>query len=210
MKPTDKVKVNGKEYLVQTTLGDGAFAFVYKCKAPDGSLVACKVMQLQDETQALEAEAEASLFRSISFHPNIVKFLDSESRRGRLTEVVIVQELLGESLFTMMQQKSARPKDFFEDSFVLVVVSQVASALSHLHHLDLFHRDVKPENILLAGKSPKVVVLFESFKEYLLICEFGSFFGSCATLGLLVAEPLFRQAKSSEQSWSKRLKRKLL
>jgi serine/threonine protein kinase len=158
----NKVKVNGKEFSVQATLGEGAFAFVYKCKAPDGSLVAIKSLQLQDSAAQEEALAEAALFKQIPFHPYLVKFIDSESHRGQL---FIVQELLGESLFSMMQKKSERPNDFFDDLFVLTVVSQISSALAHLHSMDIFHRDVKPENILLAAKSPR---------NLWKLCDFGS------------------------------------
>ncbi len=136
------IRVNDREYAVHSQLGSGGFAFVYKCRPAAGGKdeVAVKVMQLE---QASEAEAEAALFRSVGFHPNIAKFLDWEARRvGRLTEVVIAQELLGDSLFSMMQAKSARPNDFFDDGLVLGVVSQMASALSYLHNQDISHRDM--------------------------------------------------------------------
>ncbi len=159
-------KVGGKDYAVQSTLGEGAFAFVYKCKGSDGALVAVKCLACEDSALAQDAVFEANLFRSVSFHPYLVKFVDSETRRvGRLTEVVIVQELLGDSLFSLMQKKSERPNDFFEDSFVLLVVSQIGSALAHLHSNDIFHRDVKPENVLLASKSPR---------NLWKLCDFGS------------------------------------
>ena len=58
----------------------------------------------------------------------------------------LTEACLGGELFTLM--KTAGP---FSESSARFSVACVVEALDYLHNIDIIHRDVKPENMLLAA-----------------------------------------------------------
>jgi predicted ATPase len=76
-------------------------------------------------------------------HPHILPLFDSGAVEGRLFYVMPYVE--GESLRERLQRETRLPLDQ-----AMRIAHQVASALGHAHQRGLVHRDVKPENVLLA------------------------------------------------------------
>jgi serine/threonine-protein kinase len=108
-------------------------------------LVAIKVMHrglaasLGSERFLREIEIASSLS-----HPLIVPLYDSGDAGGVLYYVMPFVE--GESLFERLEREKRLPLDD-----ALRIARDVADALGYAHGRGVLHRDVKPENILLAG-----------------------------------------------------------
>ena len=133
-------------YRIEGELGSGGMAVVYLAEdLKHHRLVAVKVLRpelaasLGAERFLREIEIAAGLT-----HPHILPLHDSGEADGFLYYVMPYIE--GESLRDRLQRDG---KLSLED--ILRITDQVASALSHAHERGVVHRDVKPENILLAG-----------------------------------------------------------
>jgi serine/threonine-protein kinase len=139
-------KALGDRYSLERELGRGGMATVYLAhdtQQPDP--VAIKVMHpnLADALDSKRFRREMGIAASLA-HPLIVPLHDSGSAGGVLYYIMPYVE--GESLYERLQRERRLP---LEDA--LRITHDVAAALGYAHSRGVLHRDVKPENILLAG-----------------------------------------------------------
>jgi eukaryotic-like serine/threonine-protein kinase len=135
-----------ERYALERELARGAMATVYLARDVHlGRPVAIKVMHPMLAT-ALGAERflrEIEIAKSMA-HPLIVPLYDSGSAGDLLYYIMPYVE--GESLYQRLQREKRLS---LEDA--LQITHDVAAALGYAHSRGVLHRDVKPENILLAG-----------------------------------------------------------
>jgi formylglycine-generating enzyme required for sulfatase activity/dienelactone hydrolase len=133
-------------YRIDRELGRGGMATVYLAQdLKHARTVAVKVLK-EDLTAALGAERFA---REIAVtarldHPHILPLLDSGRADGLLYYVMPFVE--GESLRARLARERQLP---IEEA--VAITREVADALHYAHGQGVIHRDVKPENVLLAG-----------------------------------------------------------
>lgn len=145
--------VKAGDYVVDRFLGAGAMGEVYAGKHPDiGKRVAIKVLKPQLATSAEAAERfkrEARVVNQID-HPNVIDvFAFGRLDDGRL---YLVMDLVdGDTL------RAAVADGPMEVDRALDVLDQIADALDAAHAKGVVHRDLKPDNVMLAGA--KVFVL---------------------------------------------------
>jgi eukaryotic-like serine/threonine-protein kinase len=136
----------GDRYTVERELGRGAMATVYLARdLNQGRLVAIKAMH-RGLVTALGVERfhrEMGIAAALS-HPLILPLYDSGNANGVLYYVMPYVE--GESLYQRLERDRRLPLDD-----ALRITRDVADALGYAHGRGVMHRDVKPENILLAG-----------------------------------------------------------
>jgi serine/threonine protein kinase len=133
-------------YTLERELGRGGMATVYLAREVDhGQPVAIKVMH-PNLAAALDSERflrEMGIAASLD-HPFIVPLQDSGTAGG--VPYYVMPYIEGESLYQRLQRERRLA---LEDA--LQVTHDVAGALGYAHSRGVLHRDVKPENILLAG-----------------------------------------------------------
>ena len=133
-------------YDVKHLLGMGGMAAVYLAHdIKHDRDVAVKVL-LPDLAASIGAERflrEITTTAKLS-HPHILPLYDSGEAAGFLYYVMpyIIGETLGDRI--------AREKQLPIDESVRII-REVADALGHAHSYGLVHRDIKPDNIMLAG-----------------------------------------------------------
>lgn len=132
------------DYTVEDELGRGATARVYRAAAPDGTLVAVKLILPEvagDGTFRQRFELEVSVAQRVA-HPNVVPVLDSGEHEGVLW---LTQELVaGGSLADLLAADEPLPV-----GRAVQILEEVAAGLDAVHAAGLVHRDLKPANILL-------------------------------------------------------------
>jgi serine/threonine-protein kinase len=136
----------GDRYILQREIARGGMATVYLALGvEDRKPVAIKVMQPK-LASALGAERflrEIEIASSMA-HPLIVPVYGSGNAGGLLYYVMPYVD--GETLFDRLQRDRRIPL-----GAALQITRDLTAALGHAHGRGVLHRDVKPENILLAG-----------------------------------------------------------
>ena len=142
-----------ERYALERELGRGGMATVYLAREVAGErAVAVKAMH-PELASALGLERfrrEMEIVGSLS-HPGIVPLLDSGRADALLYYVMPYVE--GESLHERLERERRLPPDE-----AVRIVLQVAEALSYAHGRGILHRDVKPDNILLAASPPRALI----------------------------------------------------
>jgi serine/threonine-protein kinase len=149
----------GGRYRIEEPLGAGGMATVHR--AYDvllGRQVAVKILASNVAASAAHLERfgrEARAMAAIS-HPNLVAIHDvgwTEDQTGRVP--FLVMELVSGG--TLAQRIAADGP--LDPPTVVGLVEGLASALDALHRAGIVHRDVKPQNVLLAASGPKLADL---------------------------------------------------
>jgi len=102
---------------------------------------------------------EVSLLQDADDHPNVIRYYYQESHANFL---YIALELCPASLADVIE----RPHQYAELSAAFVAkraLREIASGLRHLHALKIVHRDIKPQNILVADSKKGHRMLISDF-----------------------------------------------
>ena len=151
-----------EKYEVIKRLGGGSFADVYLGKELSTSdMVAIKVLKKKyrkldqcyelREVTSLQKLCKESL-SSQKGYDNIIKLKEIifEKKTGKLS---LVFEYMETDLYELMKKRS--PSRLSEDE-IKDITYQMLLGLFHMHKYGFFHRDMKPENLLLTGKKVKI------------------------------------------------------
>ena len=151
-----------ENYEIIRRLGGGSFADVFLGKELSTSeLVAIKVLKKKyrkleqcyelREVQSLQKLCKDNL-SSQKGYENIIKLkqIIFEKKSGKIN---LVFEYMETDLYELMKKRS--PSRLTEDE-IKDITYQILLGLYHMHKYGFFHRDMKPENLLLTGKKVKI------------------------------------------------------
>jgi len=136
-------------YELRREIGQGAFATVYLARdLRHDRDVAFKVLNADpsSETGELRFLREIRVLAKLQ-HPNILPLIDSGHAEAML--YYVMPYVSGESLRGRMNRERHFPLDT-----AMAITREAADALACAHDHGVIHRDMKPENILLAGNRP--------------------------------------------------------
>jgi len=148
-------------YTADKPLGSGSFGVVYRAVVNEtGEHVAIKKV-LQDKRYK---NRELEIIRELR-HPNVVElkhaFFTSEDKKGE-TYLNLVMEYCSDTLHRVIRQyyKLSKP---VPDQLVQLYSYQMCRGCAYIHAVGICHRDIKPQNVLVDGRT-----------DALKLCDFGS------------------------------------
>ncbi|KAI8379096.1 kinase-like domain-containing protein [Radiomyces spectabilis] len=137
------------DYDIIEQIGLGSFGTVHKAKhKTTNHTVAVKIMKKKFTTasQCLHLR-EYKALQHLSFHPNIVQL--HATFLAPTKELFFVMELMnGGNLYHLLKERRDT-KRIIEPYEVKSILFQILDAVAHIHHFGIFHRDMKPENVLI-------------------------------------------------------------
>lgn len=143
-------------YTVLEELGSGSFGQTFRVKALDGTEYALKLLRSGADSDARQRfKNEVWALKSLD-HRVIPKFIAEGSYSG---QPYLVESLaLGKSLRKQVQEQRAEG-GASSQMRVLSIASAVLDALAHMHGRNVFHRDVKDDNIVATQSVSHVTLL---------------------------------------------------
>ena len=134
------------EYRLLSKKGEGTFSEVLKAQCiKNGKYVAIKCMKNHfDSLEQVNNLREIQALRRLSPNQNIIKLLEVlyDQPTGRLA---LVFELMDMNVYEMIKGR----RHYIAEEKVKNYMYQLIKAMDHMHSNGIFHRDVKPENILI-------------------------------------------------------------
>ena len=139
------------EYELVRLLGRGGFGEVWKALGPGGFHVALKFIRLGDRAGAIELRA-LEIMKEVH-HPNVLGMFGAWQRDGLL---ILAMELADATLLDRLHEALAAGTTGIPEAELMEQMEEAAKGIDHLNGLDIQHRDIKPQNLLLAGGGVKV------------------------------------------------------
>jgi serine/threonine protein kinase len=139
-------------YRLLAPIGEGGMGVVHLARGPDGNRVALKVLRphIVGDVEARERLArEVSSLKRIT-SPRIAEILDADPH-GEVPYVV-TRYVPGLSLYHHVAEEGP-----ITGGDLLHFADCLAEALLAVHSVGVLHRDVKPTNVLMEGRSPVLI-----------------------------------------------------
>ena len=153
-----------RHYTLGRKLGQGGFAWVFRCRDPRGRDVACKIVNKESrnlpsawkEAQMIREPEVASLFR----HPNVLPVFDAfQTKRYLFTFMELATGgALSDRLYKLQDGKQTFTCP--ETNQVITWFCQMASGVHYIHSKGFAHRDIKPENVFISRDGDATVADF--------------------------------------------------
>jgi len=139
------------KYKIIKPLNSGAFGTVYEIETDDNMRYALKEVKNLNITNKQRFEREIKILSQLN-HPNIVKILqwNMGGEAPNFTPYYIMEYLGGGSLRQHMDIKfSGNERYVFERKWTINrIILPTCNALAQAHSSNIFHRDLKPDNIM--------------------------------------------------------------
>ena len=142
-------------YALQSQVGEGGTAAVYRADHPTHGSVAVKVLRdrLRQDPTAVARFVREARFGSRVQHPNVVRTIEiGEAEPG--LHYLAIEWAGGELLEKYAKRAGPLPPDE-----VATIITQIAEAVHAAHALRIVHRDLKPENVMYDPVSRQVKLL---------------------------------------------------
>ncbi|XP_072300525.1 myosin-IIIb [Eucyclogobius newberryi] len=133
------------------TIGKGTYGKVYRVtNKKDGSQAAVKVLDPINDVDE-EIEAEYNILRTLSNHPNVVKFYGMFYKSEKLSggQLWLILELCNGGSVTELIKGLLMRGQRLQEPVIAYILYSALLGLQHLHNNRIIHRDVKGNNILL-------------------------------------------------------------
>ncbi|XP_028251683.1 MAPK/MAK/MRK overlapping kinase isoform X1 [Parambassis ranga] len=135
-----------KGYKIIKKIGEGTFSDVVKTQnLKDGKFYACKTMkQTINSLEQANNLREVQAMKRLSPHANIIQLheLIFDKETGTVS---LICELMEMNIYEFIQGRQTPLPDHTVKNYMY----QLCKSLEHMHSCGIFHRDVKPENILI-------------------------------------------------------------
>jgi serine/threonine protein kinase len=141
------------KYVVQQPLGKpGGFGIVYKVIDTLGDVPRAIKLILQDRESVLERlKQEYRTLVKLPEHPYVVKVFDADVLPNDGPPYIVFEYLEGHDVSELIRDHSLTAFEVWE------MAKQVTEGLAHLHDHDVFHCDIKPQNLIWKDGKVRII-----------------------------------------------------
>jgi serine/threonine-protein kinase len=142
-------------YTLQSEVGEGGTAEVYKAQHPSHGTVALKVLRekLRHDRTAVARFVREAQYGTRVLHPNVVRTIEiGQSETG--LHFLAIEWAAGELL-----EKYAKQHAPLSCEETAIIISQIGAAVHAAHAAHIVHRDLKPENVMYDPETRQVKLL---------------------------------------------------
>jgi len=161
-----KLSVGSHQVTIQKYLSEGGFAHIYAVSIdPEegGSDIAClKRVIVPDKSGLNQLRKEVDVMQKLARARSIVAYYDSHAERleNGTYQVLVLMELCPNK--SLLDYMNAKIKTKLSELEILKIMYDISLGVYEMHKLNLIHRDIKIENVLIDAN--------HDFK----LCDFGS------------------------------------
>nr|XP_038968488.1 MAPK/MAK/MRK overlapping kinase isoform X7 [Rattus norvegicus] len=139
-------RVAATDYKAIGKIGEGTFSEVLKMQSlRDGNYYACKQMKQHFESiEQVNNLREIQALRRLNPHPNILTLHEVVFDR-KSGSLALICELMDMNIYELIRGR----RHPLSEKKIMHYMYQLCKSLDHMHRNGIFHRDVKPENILV-------------------------------------------------------------
>ncbi|XP_078518924.1 myosin-IIIa [Lissotriton helveticus] len=144
------------------TIGKGTYGKVFKVlNKKDESRAAVKILDPINDIDE-EIEAEYNILKSLSDHPNVVKFFGMYFKKDIKAgdQLWLVLELCNGGSVSDLAKGLLKRGERMNEGIISYILHEALMGLQHLHNHKTIHRDVKGNNILLTTEGGVKLVDF--------------------------------------------------
>ncbi|KAI3965471.1 hypothetical protein MKW92_042780 [Papaver armeniacum] len=146
MNTNGKDRTSIEDFEIIKPISRGAFGRVFLArKRATGDLFAIKVLKKADMIRKNAVEsilAERNILISVR-NPFVVRFFYSFTCRDNL--YLVMEYLNGGDLYSLLRNLGC-----LEEEMARIYIAELVLALEYLHSMNVIHRDIKPDNLLIA------------------------------------------------------------
>jgi serine/threonine protein kinase len=154
------------KYNIIRQLNSGAFGVVYEVLGQDNKIYALTELKNLDVIHKQRFQREIAILAQLD-HPNIVKIFrwDIGGEPPNFSPYYIMEYLGGGSLREHIDERFSTNNEFvFQRRWTINrIILPTCNALSQAHSSKLFHRDLKPDNIMYMDTSRSIIKITACF-----------------------------------------------
>lgn len=144
--PRPNAKI-GEKYELIDCIGRGGTSSIWRANHLIGEYVCClKIVDMFDGSEEI-AKKEFETLRTL-YHPNIVRIFDLDIVPGNDQYFLTCEYLEGATLSDTNISSVTEGLEYFR---------QILNALQYLHRMGIFHKDVKPDNIIVSSGKASLI-----------------------------------------------------
>ncbi|XP_052012908.1 myosin-IIIa [Apodemus sylvaticus] len=147
---------------ITETIGKGTYGKVFKVlNKKNGQKAAVKILDPIHDIDE-EIEAEYNILRTLSDHPNVVRFYGIYFKKDKINgdKLWLVLELCNGGSVTDLVKGFLKRGERMSEPIIAYILHEALMGLQHLHSNKTIHRDVKGNNILLTTEGGVKLVDF--------------------------------------------------
>lgn len=153
------LKINNK-YEIESILGKGCYARVWKAKDKTGDTVAIKhiICDKTDVKDTIRCFREITYLKKLKHKHNIIHMRNCYLFKN---EIYLIFDYHPYNLTSFI--KSVNSRNINNRTYIM---TQILKAMNYIHNNGIMHRDIKPDNILINDKLEIIIADFGLVSQY--------------------------------------------